>query len=1163
MPLGVQRARLWATLAWLACCTRALAQEAPQAEPEPQPAEAPADPGAELRTRAAQIRALVAGTLDPAVDLESLLRLDLTDPALGARERWLVLLREPKAPPRRKPWQKPPPPATGNREDLSPEDDLQDALRALLFLPAEARTALLDGHRARQQALEAERTRQAREAAELERLRLRGERLQAFLAGELDPALDPRGLLALDLATVAAPDLGARLRNLARLLERRPPDAGEAPSGAAAAPDAGVGEPRGQEAPPVQAPATAAEARARIDDLLSRYLSLSPQARDGLFTRHAARQAQAAEPVEPEREQQQEAIEAADRARAQAREAAEKRKQALEAARQARSNSLRLLEEERARLHAIEERQAREEELLSKARARHGQHREDALAWTERVDTLARSSSFGASRARDAERLHGRIGSQLGRLHKELDRALFAVVSGPATDSGLGERFDDAHLHEEHRGQLDALWSKLVRKDEQLRALDAGLQWERTSELRDAIVALNTARLQALSLSGEPHRAALTGTGPDGVAAARGELTQVGLELRYHLLELPRHIAELRRQLGSSPWPVVWGGLQLLLILFIFRAWRRHADAWLTRLRRTMRQRVLQSWGVRFLASFAWYLRRIHRPLDWLVLLWVVLGTSDVLPELRFVRLVLVWLLSGSMVVLLLDAMASRQHRRGRRGTAHGPLRLRSLRLVGLTVVVLGLLLSLTEASVGRGTIYAWALMLCWMVAVPLALLLVSWWRAIIFENLDALGPTNRLAAALARSRDGATGVLAAPIGGVYLLGTGLLHWARDHIYEFELMRRLLAYLLRNQVVRQSRAAEGRSGRPESLVSEVQARFFRPEAAPARIVDYATDPLADVATWVCDGSTTLTAVVGERGRGKSTFLTRLRERIGDERVMIVACPHGKPEELLAALAEELSLGPSASDAQVAEALRTGKPRVVCIDDAQRLVRPTIEGLEQLDRLEDLARAAGGGISWVLAIDAPAWSFIQRAYGDRVSFDHVVELPAWTETQLGELIRATTEKAGLEPVFDDLMARRQLTELEEEDEERLEQSFYRIIWDSSDGNASVALRYWRHSLFQDPDGRVAVRMFDEPPAAEVDQSPLTVLFVLRSLLQMDVAERSDLVDATNLTPGQVHNALRFAEARGFVEEDEEESVRVSWSWYRPITRVLRRRRLLVM
>jgi len=92
-----------------------------------------------------------------------------------------------------------------------------------------------------------------------------------------------------------------------------------------------------------------------------------------------------------------------------------------------------------------------------------------------------------------------------------------------------------------------------------------------------------------------------------------------------------------------------------------------------------------------------------------------------------------VWLLEGAFVVEWIDATASRQ---GFSSESSARLRFRSLRLVGMGVVAIGLILSLTVATVGKGAIYAWVISTSWFLAVSVFLVLVVWWKDTIFERV-------------------------------------------------------------------------------------------------------------------------------------------------------------------------------------------------------------------------------------------------------------------------------------------------------------------------------------------------------------------------------------------------------------------------------------------
>jgi type II secretory pathway predicted ATPase ExeA len=358
---------------------------------------------------------------------------------------------------------------------------------------------------------------------------------------------------------------------------------------------------------------------------------------------------------------------------------------------------------------------------------------------------------------------------------------------------------------------------------------------------------------------------------------------------------------------------------------------------------------------------------------------------------------------------------------------------------------------------------------------------------------------------------------------------------------------------------------------------------------------------------------TLSAVIGERGAGKTTLLERIEaalqarastyvhtesddgaprhDEYGRLTIRHLQCPPGGIGALQKALAASLGLERTAGTAEVAAELARQAPLVFLIDDAHRLVRPAIGGLQGLDRLADFARAVRGDASWVLSIDAAAWQYVSRARGERVFFDEVHALPRWSEQAIAELIRSRSELAKLRPSFDEIVIPRRLDMSAEAIErptlqQRAEFGFYRILWDYAQGNPAVALHFWRESLWfrqspieigegvdaentdeEKPDAAdtdaLVVRLFSEPRAVDLDAVGPTMHFVLRAVVQLETASVTDLVACTQLPQADVADALRYALKRSWIHGvgDGKERYRVSWHWYRAIADMLRRQHLL--
>jgi hypothetical protein len=150
-----------------------------------------------------------------------------------------------------------------------------------------------------------------------------------------------------------------------------------------------------------------------------------------------------------------------------------------------------------------------------------------------------------------------------------------------------------------------------------------------------------------------------------------------------------------------------------------------------------------------------------------------------------------------------------------------------------------------------------------------------------------------------------------------------------------------------------------------------------------------------------------------------------------------------------------------------------------------------------------------------------------------------------------------------PSFERLVVPRQVRTSPVSDAERTKQDFYRILWDYSDGNPEVALYFWRESLYRRPDDEtVHVRLFSGPSAGQLDDLPSTFYFVLRTVVQLELAVEEDVVTCTDLSSAEVADALRAARVHGYIK-GEGHLFEIDLRWYRAIISILRRKHLLLL
>jgi hypothetical protein len=962
--------------------------------------------------------------------------------------------------------------------------------------------------------------------------------VRALIARSLDIAVDPQSLFDVPLADeralqveavrasalVRAADEVARALPVATTRGRRalqpPPDAGALRAQLASVDSALWAD------------------RIELDRARLEFYALGGTLRGELLRAHSARQ-DAARPRESD-----------DHRRV--REAEADRQAALAAARAARTEAERLVSEELARLIGVGAQVSAARDRFGAAREQLRARRDIVLGWQRRVrDAVAMPA--------DADATYDALRRALRTSREDLAIALDALSEESSEVPTLGEDAlaeIPAGIATEHvRERRLAVGRAIAAARDDERALRS----ERAAALLDEMDDLNRMRLGLLAHLSPAKRGAITGFTSAGWDQARSEARHLSLISQYHRQVVRTWIGSLRAggPSGISAWKTAAVVVPWLILLAGF-VWGRRQSPKLLRyaeLRLAAADRAARRTAPSPERRAVRILARVHRPLEWIgffaATTWILPASAASFLEVQLVASVIGWILGGALVVNAINAFAAGAGAAPMQEGATGVIRLRSLRLVGRTVVLFALVLVVSSRLVGEGTIYSWVFSTCWFASIPVSLVLVRWWRGIVFERMESSRRKSRAQAWVLSHRSGWTSFLGAMVGAVHLFGMGVIKTVRTWISKFDLARRVHAYLFKREI---ERLGEARAEVPRVPLCGAAFDALHPECPYSRWLASPNDQALDgLHARIQAGSGGLVALIGARGMGKSSFLQALRARV--EGAASIRC------------------GPGTSRADVAAAARIdgaggasrALPRLVVLDDAHALVKPVIGGLEAFDEVSSLARAHCSATTWLFALDASVWPLLRRARDARPLFDRIVLLEAWDEKQIGALLADRCASAGIAPCFEDLLEKLPVgaDELDRQDALQAKQAGYeRMLWDHVRGNPALALEAWRLSLAVDAVGGVHVRPLQVPDAGKLDTLPDSSLFVLRAVLQLAPAAVDDVAQATRLSPDQVLNAFRFGQTQGFFAE-QEGRICVSWPWLRPVVRLLERRHLLVI
>jgi hypothetical protein len=460
---------------------------------------------------------------------------------------------------------------------------------------------------------------------------------------------------------------------------------------------------------------------------------------------------------------------------------------------------------------------------------------------------------------------------------------------------------------------------------------------------------------------------------------------------------------------------------------------------------------------------------------------------------------------------------------------------------------------------VGQGAIYGWVRSTSWSFAIPIAILLVIWWRPIVFERSARVENPNPFITWVNSHQNGIAGYFSAAAGGIYLLSEGLFRWVYTQISDLTITRRFLAYLFRREVEKQ--ASKTTSHVLDRKVSaEIYDKFEPYLEDDVVIPEYMSKTVAEAATWLTAATGTVVAVVGERGLGKTTFLERATQDMAAGTHLYIVCDFGGFPSLVSKLKVAVGLPDEASHEELHAALAKSPFLAISLDDAHRLIRPVIGGLKNFDALLELIRGASQQIGWSLSIEAPAWQYLRRARAGQALFDHVVLLERWGEEQIAAFVQARCGAVGINPNFAHVVVPSQ-SGSNTRTIEQTRTDYFRILWDYSRGNPALAMQYWRESLWtRDGSDEISVRLYRPPAATSLSDIPPTHHFVLRTLVQLEQCDFDDVVACTGLKPTEVLDAIRLGTHRDYIEMDGDK-MGIRLGWYRAVADLLTRQHLL--
>ncbi|MDA0111382.1 ATP-binding protein [Vibrio sp. La 4.2.2] len=672
---------------------------------------------------------------------------------------------------------------------------------------------------------------------------------------------------------------------------------------------------------------------------------------------------------------------------------------------------------------------------------------------------------------------------------------------------------------------------------------------------------LSHSKQTLLELASDKTFDQLTGFGPDGVTQFKQEWRITTLNAEYFIFFQLRSLKTLVTEIFISPVPVIWVGIKVFFIYCVLM-W------WLTNQRRLFDQ--LKSHVASVVGKppiwvrFIWYLGRASIAIAWLIAITVslrVLSSIEALSQLSYLELFTWWILGGSIAISFILEFVHRNSFATSKEIV--TLRLSTVRRYVWSFIVAGLVLQIAAQTLGKGTIYYWisSFFSLWFALITITVIVM--WKDTVFSSLEKISEKPLWVTWATSKKDiFIVGLIATSLATLWIALHHLKNRLIGLLSQYTVFNQGLTYLFKIEVAKQTGSSA--DSNLVRIKGDSAFDYVLPGDDFSPLVEYAKDEFQQLSKYLLTNSPAICVITGERGVGATRLLKQVLHKVKNAEPVYVNCPLAGYNQLLIHFAVSIGLEEDASEMKILSHLRKSNTNyLIAIDNCQRLVKPKVGGLNDLIRFTNLLRRSKKSHRAVFSIEKASWRFVDRARGERLLFDWVAFLPKWSEEQIGALLDSRINQGPEHKVgFEGLVVPKQWDNDSESEEDRAKQGFYRILWHYSDGNPTVALRFFRFSLRRNKDtDAVVVRLFHAPESEELDKMPKPMLAILRSIVQLEAASPEDVSDCTQLTISEVIGTLRYFQSRGYIEWKEDKA-RISDHWFRHITNVLDRQHLLV-
>lgn len=280
------------------------------------------------------------------------------------------------------------------------------------------------------------------------------------------------------------------------------------------------------------------------------------------------------------------------------------------------------------------------------------------------------------------------------------------------------------------------------------------------------------------------------------------------------------------------------------------------------------------------------------------------------------------------------------------------------------------------------------------------------------------------------------------------------------------------------------------------------------------------------------------AIYGDKGIGKTQVLRHLENYLlsHDKKPEVIVAsipPKMNSKNDVLKFLGKLVAGKELSDAfELLDIDSEIEKKVIILDDAQNLFLTHFGGLKAIETFFEALNVRTENIFWVASFSTYSWIYLDQVFHKNKYFRTVFKIRGFSDEEIQDYILRRHERTGFSLSYADIIRAVKTKNIGTE-VSYVENMFFRLLWEQSQGNPELAEKLWLKALKPLYGKRLKVGLPLVKNYTILHQLADEALFVFAALIRHENLTTNEIIKVTDMKEGVVRHALRIGLENDFL------------------------------